>query len=184
MGSDHSAVKVEKLKSKTFRIAFERTVLSIQEYKQRVVKEWEIINLVLHHSILSTYINKNLEKIIEINKDVYVSLNSDQEIVLVFDQDKVPVVWKFRGSNLNSLNEWFYILMVSKRPVFVLDISCQVCKQVFGSFLRKHHCRNCGKIVCNNCSNTKVVLENMGYSEKKRVCSLCKQDLNRNKLLF
>jgi len=31
--------------------------------------------------------------------------------------------------------------------------SCYNCQKTFSMFFRKHHCRNCGKIFCHNCSN-------------------------------
>lgn len=31
-------------------------------------------------------------------------------------------------------------------------ISCRICNTKFSITRRKHHCRLCGKIMCNNCS--------------------------------
>jgi hypothetical protein len=30
--------------------------------------------------------------------------------------------------------------------------NCEICKKEFGMFTRKHHCRRCGRVVCNDCS--------------------------------
>ncbi|MCK8786393.1 FYVE zinc finger domain-containing protein [Roseomonas sp. NAR14] len=30
---------------------------------------------------------------------------------------------------------------------------CPSCRKSFGVFLRRHHCRNCGRIMCNNCGS-------------------------------
>ncbi|CCH58105.1 hypothetical protein TBLA_0A03050 [Henningerozyma blattae CBS 6284] len=37
---------------------------------------------------------------------------------------------------------------------------CTQCKKRFTWFLRKHHCRHCGKIFCDNCSNNFPILLN------------------------
>ena len=48
--------------------------------------------------------------------------------------------------------------------------SCYLCERKFDMFTRKHHCRNCGKIICDDCSQY--------YTSKRardpdRVCKLC-----------
>lgn len=30
--------------------------------------------------------------------------------------------------------------------------TCRLCAKTFGIFRRRHHCRNCGRLVCNKCS--------------------------------
>ena len=37
---------------------------------------------------------------------------------------------------------------------------CYQCGVDFGFFTRKHHCRNCGRIFCYNCSNYFMILKN------------------------
>jgi hypothetical protein len=49
--------------------------------------------------------------------------------------------------------------------------ACMVCDKQFGFFLRKHHCRRCGIIVCDSCSSKKVRFANK--SQEKRVCDVC-----------
>eukprot|EP01137_Pigoraptor_chileana_P033462 Opistho-2@24359 len=50
---------------------------------------------------------------------------------------------------------------------------CMVCKAAkFGPFNRKHHCRNCGKVVCHPCSTTTKVLAHIS-SKPQRICDDC-----------
>lgn len=35
---------------------------------------------------------------------------------------------------------------------------CPICKTRFNFFLRKHHCRKCGRVVCDSCSPYRIVL--------------------------
>ncbi|TQS38612.1 hypothetical protein Golomagni_00882 [Golovinomyces magnicellulatus] len=35
---------------------------------------------------------------------------------------------------------------------------CPICKTRFNFFLRKHHCRKCGRVVCNSCSPYRIIL--------------------------
>lgn len=48
---------------------------------------------------------------------------------------------------------------------------CYLCEKPFSVFTRKHHCRNCGKIICDACSSKKIKFDNDNDTE--RVCDLC-----------
>ena len=51
--------------------------------------------------------------------------------------------------------------------------SCMICNQTFHFFLRKHHCRSCGNIICQKCSNNFVIIEEMYDLGEQRVCNMC-----------
>merc|ERR1719282_179540 len=48
---------------------------------------------------------------------------------------------------------------------------CQSCNAVFTVVRRRHHCRKCGKCVCNGCSPNAIRLD--GYTRRQRVCMPC-----------
>ena len=54
-------------------------------------------------------------------------------------------------------------------------ISCSLCQREFSLIVRKHHCRNCGQIFCNECSSKMAPIA----SNKKpvRVCDACYNEL-------
>lgn len=54
-----------------------------------------------------------------------------------------------------------------------VDTRCHVCSKPFSKlFRRKHHCRQCGKLSCDPCSNIKDFVS--GYQDKKvRICTMC-----------
>ncbi|RHY51621.1 hypothetical protein DYB38_005727 [Aphanomyces astaci] len=49
--------------------------------------------------------------------------------------------------------------------------ACVCCGTPFGVLFRKHHCRECGRIVCNACSLSRAVVE--GFDDKQRFCDGC-----------
>ncbi|XP_057293160.1 FYVE and coiled-coil domain-containing protein 1-like isoform X1 [Hydractinia symbiolongicarpus] len=49
--------------------------------------------------------------------------------------------------------------------------NCTNCQQAFSLTVRKHHCRLCGHIFCNNCSNNWV--QTAHSRRKKRACNVC-----------
>ncbi len=66
-------------------------------------------------------------------------------------------------------------------PVWVRDDAitmCMSCTTAFTTLRRRHHCRACGKIVCNNCSSYKAPLEYDNY-KFNRVCVNCHKVLTK-----
>ena len=64
-------------------------------------------------------------------------------------------------------------------PVWTTDKEskhCALCSSAFTMLKRRHHCRQCGKCVCDKCSTNRCVLPNVGVGDKKtpvRVCDNC-----------
>ncbi|XP_021734550.1 uncharacterized protein LOC110701244 [Chenopodium quinoa] len=58
---------------------------------------------------------------------------------------------------------------------WVLDAShCQSCSSQFTFLNRKHHCRRCGGLFCNSCTQSRMVLRGQGDSPV-RICEACKK---------
>jgi hypothetical protein len=62
-----------------------------------------------------------------------------------------------------------------------LRTQCPSCNNVFSLTLRRHHCRLCGDVYCDACSNNRVELplEGEEYRRAVRVCDLCLEDVER-----
>ncbi|KAH9323675.1 hypothetical protein KI387_018314, partial [Taxus chinensis] len=57
---------------------------------------------------------------------------------------------------------------------WVVDAShCQGCSSQFTFFNRKHHCRRCGGLFCNNCTLQRMYLRGQG-DQPVRICNPCK----------
>lgn len=80
-----------------------------------------------------------------------------------------------RGITQNSEND---------SPVWVPDSDATTCmhckKSQFSLINRKHHCRKCGMVVCNACSNQKWLLPQQS-SHPLRVCLTCYQQLSQSR---
>ncbi|XP_029457455.1 FYVE, RhoGEF and PH domain-containing protein 6 isoform X2 [Rhinatrema bivittatum] len=69
----------------------------------------------------------------------------------------------------------------SKAPIWVPDTRatmCMVCTSEFTLTWRRHHCRACGKIVCQACSSNKHNLEYL-KNQPARVCDHCFGELQK-----
>jgi len=56
---------------------------------------------------------------------------------------------------------------------------CFNCKTKFTKVTRKHHCRLCGEIFCETCTQCKITLENIGI-KNKRGCDKCNLLINKH----
>lgn len=65
---------------------------------------------------------------------------------------------------------------ISVRPVWVSDSEASACTKCFTFFktlTRKHHCRQCGYIFCNECTSLRTPLPHLAYDTPVRVCKCC-----------
>jgi len=65
----------------------------------------------------------------------------------------------------------------SRRPEWVPDDSsshCRMCEDRFIMLWRhRHHCRQCGNLICDDCSKGRKRLPELNYFEDERVCDDC-----------
>uniref|UniRef100_A0A0C9QJD0 ZFYVE9_2 protein n=1 Tax=Fopius arisanus TaxID=64838 RepID=A0A0C9QJD0_9HYME len=75
----------------------------------------------------------------------------------------------------------FGIVLGKQPPFWIPDgaaANCMLCDVKFNVIKRRHHCRACGKVLCNKCCSMKYKLEYQGNMDS-RVCALCYQQLIR-----
>jgi len=63
--------------------------------------------------------------------------------------------------------------MMPQPPPFENKNNCTKCHVPFGILKRKHHCRNCGKTYCQECSSKSIPIPQFGFVEPVRVCEIC-----------
>ncbi|TPP44613.1 FYVE zinc finger family protein [Leishmania donovani] len=51
--------------------------------------------------------------------------------------------------------------------------ACNGCGCVFSTTVRRHHCRNCGYVLCGDCSRHRAAIPMRGITEPERVCDAC-----------
>ncbi|KDO26373.1 hypothetical protein SPRG_08176 [Saprolegnia parasitica CBS 223.65] len=71
-------------------------------------------------------------------------------------------------------------LVVSLPPRWQNAPNCHICSCKFGTFKKRHHCRNCGQSICTDHSaKQKLKLPHFGLTSRQRVCVLCHDALTR-----
>nr|KAJ0228261.1 hypothetical protein LSAT_V11C100044720 [Lactuca sativa] len=56
---------------------------------------------------------------------------------------------------------------------------CTTCKPYFGAFVRRHHCRNCGDIFCDKCTQGRIALTTEENAQQVRVCDQCMAEVTQ-----
>lgn len=88
-----------------------------------------------------------------------------------FIWDNAKRWWNFGSGNVDK----------NAGPAWVPDDAvnqCTGCARTFDFFNRKHHCRLCGQIFCNNCSsNYKLLPVEFAVREPQRTCRSCAAEI-------
>lgn len=77
-----------------------------------------------------------------------------------------------------------YAVGVKRQPTRTGDYSVDECKQCsleFRLLKRKHHCRHCGGVFCNECTMEKTEIPEMNIKKPARVCAECRELLLEHK---
>ncbi|KAG7654928.1 Zinc finger FYVE-related [Arabidopsis suecica] len=56
---------------------------------------------------------------------------------------------------------------------------CTSCGSDFGAFIRRHHCRNCGDVFCDKCTQGRIALTAEDNAPQVRVCDRCMAEVSQ-----
>ena len=137
------------------------TIQRVSHYIQRKLEKTEEIHILCKGIVLSPYMTLK-----EVQNDLW-----DNSMLSLFYRLKTDTLLLLE----NESNNWVGL------PKWVSDndaLECQICSERFWLLLRRHHCRKCGRVVCDDCSKQKSYLADLGYTRKPvRVCDKCKVTL-------
>mmetsp|Transcript_886 Transcript_886/g.3265 ORF Transcript_886/g.3265 Transcript_886/m.3265 type:complete len:295 (+) Transcript_886:241-1125(+) len=105
-------------------------------------------------------------------KAIFTEMNGDRYEEVY--KDEIPEgprkALKRKGADMEKL------LKSTERPTWLPDSqagTCFACDTAFAIFNRRHHCRHCGLVFCNNCTLNKISIRRLGHVEPVRVCEEC-----------
>lgn len=62
---------------------------------------------------------------------------------------------------------------LSQEPKWGEGDVCEECTAKFGITTRRHHCRHCGRLLCNKCSDKHMPILKYNLTKPVRVCDIC-----------
>lgn len=69
------------------------------------------------------------------------------------------------------------IIQPTQKPIWIPDTAsstCMECDARFTFVKRRHHCRCCGRLLCNDCCNVRVKMPSLGFQgSPQRSCQKC-----------
>ncbi|KAK4583906.1 hypothetical protein RGQ29_021861 [Quercus rubra] len=83
-----------------------------------------------------------------------------------------------------GFGDWMYLVKPGneEKDHWVPDDAvnkCSACSLSFGAFVRKHHCRNCGDIFCDMCTQGRIALTADDQAPPVRVCDQCMAEVTQ-----
>lgn len=100
--------------------------------------------------------------------------NSTQQLISA-GEDSVLVFWEMNAMR-KEVCEWVEsdTCQVCTRPFF-WNLRAMMDQRQIG--IRQHHCRHCGKAICDKCSGNRINIPIMGFEFDVRVCDPCYNQL-------
>lgn len=83
----------------------------------------------------------------------------------MFFQDTVTIL-KAKGHTFPELKEADAMFTSDTAPSWQDGSVCHRCRVEFSFTQRKHHCRNCGQVFCNQCSTKTCTLPKFGIEKE------------------
>ena len=105
------------------------------------------------------------------NKATAISYLKNSKQLVSVGEDGVIIFWDMEKERKET-PDWIDSdgCQLCAKPFF-WNIKGMMDQKQFG--LRQHHCRHCGKAVCDRCSSMAVTIPNMGFEMMVRVCEKC-----------
>ncbi|XP_029045385.1 hepatocyte growth factor-regulated tyrosine kinase substrate isoform X1 [Osmia bicornis bicornis] len=93
-------------------------------------------------------------------------------------QDTLNIM-KAEGHKFPTLKESDAMFRADIAPPWVDGDVCHRCRVSFNLVQRKHHCRACGQVFCNQCSSKTCTLPKFGFEKEVRVCEACYEQVHK-----
>lgn len=93
-------------------------------------------------------------------------------------QDTVNIL-KAEGYKFPPLKESDAMFSADTAPEWAEGEVCHRCRVAFSLMVRRHHCRACGQVFCQQCSSKTSTLPKFGIEKEVRVCDACFDKVSR-----
>lgn len=137
----------------------------------------------MEHVILKEDNNDELSELVKtILYELYVAFKNDSQLNYVARVYDKLVSRGIKFPKKLTISNSPTAMFDSKTPADWIDSdACMVCSKKFTLLNRKHHCRSCGGVFCQEHSSNNIPLPDLGIYEPVRVCDNCFEDYDLKK---
>jgi hypothetical protein len=112
--------------------------------------------------------------------DIYAPMKS---FILRFEEEHERDAWNsaFQEAIVNAKAQR-RVPPYKEAPIWIPDAvsnTCMECGVELSFFRRRHHCRNCGKIMCSKCLPKRIILRHISETVPSKVCKRCADEVER-----
>ncbi|XP_014247540.1 zinc finger FYVE domain-containing protein 21-like isoform X1 [Cimex lectularius] len=104
-----------------------------------------------------------------------------------FNMEGKKLIKSKSGFRMVAVDETRTSPLFINEPLWTPDkeaTNCRRCSVKFGFTTRKHHCRRCGFIYCNKCSERMLDLPRMCFIDPVRICLNCEEETKQENRFF
>ncbi|CAI4746170.1 CDG_1a_G0046980.mRNA.1.CDS.1 [Saccharomyces cerevisiae] len=132
----------------------------------------------MEHVILREDSNEELSELVKtILYELYVAFKNDSQLNYVAKVYDKLISRGIKFPEKLTLSNSPTAMFDSKTPADWIDSdACMICSKKFSLLNRKHHCRSCGGVFCQEHSSNSIPLPDLGIYEPVRVCDSCFED--------
>eukprot|EP01130_Rhizamoeba_saxonica_P000319 TRINITY_DN10297_c0_g1_i1.p1 TRINITY_DN10297_c0_g1~~TRINITY_DN10297_c0_g1_i1.p1 ORF type:complete len:1012 (-),score=266.53 TRINITY_DN10297_c0_g1_i1:14-2650(-) len=103
----------------------------------------------------------------EDQQNAFQILSPTKSFVVIADSNYIKSQWVTRFQECEMNREGSILA-----PVWAQDgKNCMHCNTAFTTLKRRHHCRNCGDLVCDKCSPKSAIVYQVSRTKPKRICT-------------
>lgn len=115
------------------------------------------------------------------HKGAYFLIESKAKSFIIWTKDEFENMDWYKAIN-NALLAYSQVLDTKNiAPIWTPNkskLNCEECNAAFSIITLRHHCRNCGKLICGLCSPYRHLLLHVHERKPQRVCGKCMQKLS------
>lgn len=167
-------IESESLKNTSITDDFSIQIFSYEDYSSCLLPDPSYVTLTLHQSqLFCKFDNQMILLDIPSSVTMWKLQRNSFGMILCVSMNKELYIWRVVAPTLKTFIKWKDAILISKRPTWIYKDNCQICDKKFNLIRRQHHCRTCGKAICNACSRMETILYMYGYRKPQILCNIC-----------
>ncbi|KAL8200375.1 hypothetical protein R6Q57_011714 [Mikania cordata] len=163
------------------------TSRTLKVYSLETVTKWEVLDSIIFAFWTKSSVDINARRV-RLKSNSYTTTKIlDMVAAASFqfkEMDGVSISEQQPTEKKKGFPDWINLMKPAneEKDHWVPDeasTKCTSCNTYFGAFVRRHHCRNCGDIFCDKCTQGRIALTAEENAQPVRVCDQCMAEVTQ-----